>query len=91
MLFILNPETYQFALFIDAVGLEILLLLIEIQIVVIATDIYNQTIKPLALLLQPSYWKLRAYQLSTFSIIKEAAFMQVFVFSSAIGIVLNII
>lgn len=47
LLLVLNPETAQLAFFIDAVGLEMILLLFEIQLLAIGIFLYGRTIKPL--------------------------------------------
>jgi hypothetical protein len=46
LLVILNPEMAELALFIDAVGLEIFLMLLEVQVVVIFSVFFNSNIKP---------------------------------------------
>jgi len=43
---LLNPETMQMALFIDAVGLDILFLLFEVQLLAIGIAVYHRTLKP---------------------------------------------
>jgi len=88
---ILNPETFHLALFIDAAGLEILLLLFQIHIIAIGTEIYKRILKSLDLLSHPGYWEFRIYQLSVFSMSKEAIMMHVLVFSAIISFVVNVI
>ncbi|MET0027734.1 MAG: hypothetical protein ABW101_08860 [Candidatus Thiodiazotropha sp.] len=46
-LIILNPETIHLALFIDSVGLEILLMMFEIQVVLLIGMYLNSRIKPI--------------------------------------------
>jgi hypothetical protein len=46
LLVILNPEMAELALFIDAVGLEMFLMLLEVQVVVIFSVFFNSKIKP---------------------------------------------
>jgi hypothetical protein len=46
VLIILNPEMIELALFIDAVGLEIFLMLFEVQVLVIIGSLLNNKIKP---------------------------------------------
>lgn len=46
LLVILNPEMAELALFIDAVGLEIFLMLLEVQVVVMFSVFFNSKIKP---------------------------------------------
>ncbi|MBT2988356.1 MAG: hypothetical protein AB2531_03345 [Candidatus Thiodiazotropha sp.] len=45
LLVLLNPEMAELALFIDAVGLEMFLMLLEVQIVVMFSLFFNTTIK----------------------------------------------
>lgn len=45
-LIILNPETIHLAFFIDSVGLEMLLMLFEIQVVLLIGMLLNNRIKP---------------------------------------------
>jgi hypothetical protein len=46
LLVMLNPEMAELACFIDAVGLEIFLMLLEVQVVVIFSVFFNSKIKP---------------------------------------------
>jgi hypothetical protein len=46
VLIILNPEMIELALFIDAVGLEMFLILFEVQVLVIMGALLNNKIKP---------------------------------------------
>jgi hypothetical protein len=46
VLIILNPEMIELALFIDAVGLEMFLMLFEVQLLVIMGALLNNKIKP---------------------------------------------
>jgi hypothetical protein len=46
VLIILNPEMIELALFIDAVGLEIFLILLEVQALVIIGAFFKNKIKP---------------------------------------------
>jgi len=48
VLIALNPELAELALFIDAVGLEIFLLLFEIQLFAIISLVFNSWIKPIS-------------------------------------------
>lgn len=47
LLIIFNPETIELALFIDAVGLEMFLMLLEIQVIAILGMFLNTKIKPI--------------------------------------------
>ncbi|MCU7920830.1 MAG: hypothetical protein KZQ95_21105 [Candidatus Thiodiazotropha sp. (ex Epidulcina cf. delphinae)] len=46
LLVILNPEMAELALFIDAIGLEMFLMLLEVQIVAIFSVFFSSKIKP---------------------------------------------
>ncbi|WP_455205858.1 hypothetical protein [Kaarinaea lacus] len=46
MAFLLNPETVQLAVFIDAIGIELFILLMEVQIVALTIPLYQHAIKP---------------------------------------------
>lgn len=43
ILLLLNPETIGHALFIDAVGLDLFLLLLELQLLALGTSLLHQT------------------------------------------------
>ena len=43
---IFNPETVELALFIDAIGLDMFFLLIEVQLIAIFSVFFNNRIKP---------------------------------------------
>ena len=45
LLVMLNPEMIQFALFVDAVGLEMLLMLLEVQVLTVMAMLFNGQIK----------------------------------------------
>ena len=47
LLIILNPELAQLALFIDAIGLEMFLMLLEVQFLAILGMFFNSKIKPI--------------------------------------------
>ena len=44
----LNPEWLHMAVFIDAIGLDLFLLLVEVQIAVLAQQLYFHYLKPMA-------------------------------------------
>jgi hypothetical protein len=46
VLIILNPEMIELALFIDAIGLEMFLMLFEVQVLMIMGALLNNNIKP---------------------------------------------
>lgn len=46
VLIIFNPETIELALFIDAVGLELFLILLEVQVLAIIGTFLSNRIKP---------------------------------------------
>lgn len=48
VLLLLNPETIPLALFIDAVGIETLLLLLQIQLLGVGAVVFHQLLKPIA-------------------------------------------
>lgn len=43
---ILNPEIAELALFIDVIGLEMFLMLLEVQVIAIFSVFFNSNIKP---------------------------------------------
>ncbi len=47
LLIILNPEMIELALFVDAIGLELFLMLVEVQIMAIVALFLSSTLKPL--------------------------------------------
>lgn len=47
LLIIFNPELVQLALFIDAIGLEMFLMLLEVQFLALLGMFYNTKIKPI--------------------------------------------
>lgn len=64
----LNPEMLSFALMIDAVGLELILRLLEVQVVLIIAAYYGKTIKPILLrLIQDSLYYLSLFSKKTTS------------------------
>jgi hypothetical protein len=47
LLIVLNPEAAELALFIDAIGLEMFLMLLEVQLITIFGMVFRDKIKPL--------------------------------------------
>ena len=45
-LIILNPELFQLALFIDAIGLELFLMLLEVQVVALFGTLFSYRLQP---------------------------------------------
>lgn len=98
-LIIFNPETLQLALFIDAVGLDLFLMLLEVQIFSLLGLFINTRIKPLYTYLINFYSQ--HFQLISWKSIKEtpdilmlvvpgpAILMSMLVFSAAISIIFN--
>ncbi|MCU7797604.1 MAG: hypothetical protein KZQ73_07585 [Candidatus Thiodiazotropha sp. (ex Semelilucina semeliformis)] len=99
VLIILNPEMLELALFIDAVGLEIFLMLLEIQVVLLVSMLFNTRIRPIIIALQ-RIWS-RHFQRFSWNIVtskprylllagqSQAILMHILVVSAAIGVVLN--
>jgi hypothetical protein len=58
VLIILNPELAELALFIDAIGLELFLMLLEVQVVAIAGAIFHTRVKPITILAKRGWSKL---------------------------------
>ena len=97
---ILNPEMVGLALFIDAVGLEIFIMLLEVQLLAVLSAILNNRIKPIIEFIKTSY--ARYFPLLTWQNIREtpqclvfstpspATLMYLLVFSAAVGIVSNV-
>lgn len=94
-----NPEMMQLALFVDAVGLELFLLLLEVQLLVVAGAFFNKYVRPTLTCLVNAGWN---YFLGVpWATVKEkpevlflvvpsqAALMQLLVFSAAINIAVN--
>ena len=100
LLIILNPEMVQLALFIDAIGLEMFLMLLEVQILAVVSVFFNNKIKPLLNFIKCFY--VNYIPSVTLKNIKEtpeglalasqspAILMCLLVFSAAIGMALNV-
>lgn len=96
---ILNPELIDLAIFIDAVGLDILLLLFEVQILAILGALVNTTVRPIFTciklfiekhLLGVSWKSIKNDPaLLVFSVPSQAALMHMLVLSAFISIALN--
>jgi len=96
VLIILNPEMISLALFIDAVGLELFLMLLEVQIVAILAAFLNTKIMPIIAYIRSIHG--HQYLIDLWRNIKEkpenfmcmaysqAALMHLLVFSAAINI-----
>jgi len=87
----LNPETFPLALFIDAAGIEIVLLLFQLQIIAMGIDIKNKGAKAFDSLLASSKLNFGTPQQFTFSILPEAILMHVLVISAAFGAVYHLV
>lgn len=99
MLLILNPEMIQLALFIDAVGLDVFLMLIEVQFLAFLGLFFNTKIKPLFLYIKNFYsqhalifsWKnIKAHPKNLmFSVPSPATLMNTLVILVAISVLFN--
>jgi hypothetical protein len=99
VLIILNPEMIELALFIDAVGLEMFLMLFEVQVLMILGVLLNNKIKPAISGLKLFVKKhllfdcTRNFKVGTESLIlsahSEAALMHLLVISAVISGVLG--
>jgi len=69
ILIMLNPEFAELALFIDAIGLEMFFMLIEVQFIAITGALLNTKIKPIYNYLAALY--LRNYPAGSWSLIKS--------------------
>jgi len=85
---ILSPETAQLGLFIDAAGLDLLILLLEIQLLTIGTSVYQWLIQWLGVFLKhplpdsqirPREWFNYITSSLTLSVPAEATFMHLLV------------
>ncbi|MES9975200.1 hypothetical protein [Candidatus Thiodiazotropha sp. LNASS1] len=96
---IFNPEMIELALFIDAIGLELFLMLFEIQLAAIISTTLNKRTKPIfaylnrcsASCLPGLSWENIKQNpgLLIHAAPGPAAFMHMLVFSAATGVVLN--
>ena len=69
ILIMLNPEFAELALFIDAIGLEMFFMLIEVQFIAISGALLNTKIKPIYNHLAALY--LRNYSAGSWRLIKS--------------------
>jgi hypothetical protein len=58
VLIILNPEMAELALIIDAVGLELFLMLLEVQVIALAGALFHTRVKPITILAKRVWSKL---------------------------------
>jgi len=99
LLIILNPEMIQLALFIDAVGLEMFLMLLEVQFLALLGMFFNTKIKPIFSYIINFYsqyfltfsWKnIKEHPENLMlAVPSPAALMNMLVFLVAVGIILN--
>ena len=99
-LIILNPEMIELALFIDAIGLEMFLMLLEIQIMAILGALLNNKIKPALTNLKyfienhvlgiPLKRIIEKPGCLVFAVPSQATLMHMLVFSAAVGVVFNV-
>lgn len=99
VLIVFNPEMVELALFIDAVGLEIFLMLLEIQVLAILGAFFNTRIKPIFTYVKHLYtrniltfsWNNIMEKPETLILVvpSTVTLMHILVFSAAIGIALN--
>lgn len=95
VLVLLNPEMIELALFIDAVGLEVFLMLFEIQLLAIMSAIFSNSVKPVVsgvrhllkvAMLSSSVRKIReGTECLVVSVPIEAALMHLLVISAVIA------
>jgi hypothetical protein len=98
-LIILNPELVELALFIDVIGLEVFLMLLEIQVAAILGVLFNTRIKSilayikriLSKQVQGISWKdiLENPKCLLLVVPDETALMHTLVFSAILAVVLN--
>ena len=99
VLIIFNPEMVELALFIDAVGLEMFLMLLEIQVLAILGAFFRTRIKPIFTYIKglctrnalTFSWKNIKKKPETLMLVMPgpATLMHMLVFSVAIGVALN--
>ena len=100
VLIVLNPETVHFALFLDAIGLDIFLLLLEVQIFAMVGIFVTENVKPMQAYLKRHYLQhvltfsrnnfRENLRTLVFSVPSQAAVMHLLVFSAAIGMVFGV-
>jgi hypothetical protein len=84
ILLALNPEAFQLAVFIDAVGIEVLFMLFEVQLISIVRVYYDKAMNIIVLPLHRSYVRFREFETLTFSTVYQATAMTSLVFCFAI-------
>ncbi|MEW8626109.1 MAG: hypothetical protein AB2551_10175 [Candidatus Thiodiazotropha sp.] len=99
-LLILNPEWIELALFIDAVGLEVFIMLLEVQILAIVGALFETRIKPILQSLKRLNQNICMPHLIKnlrndpgfllLALPKPAAFMHLLVLSAAAPMILNL-
>lgn len=90
VLIMLNPEIAQLALFIDAIGLEIFMLLIETQVIALFFALLSSKL----MLMFPSTRRVMIFHLIRHhleTVASPAMIMHLLVLSAAIGLVYNAI
>jgi len=96
---LLNPETTHFALFLDAVCLDVFIMLLEVQILAVIGAVFSNYIKPFQACLKLIYLR-HAQAFSWVNLTKlprtpalvapsQSTVMYMLVFSAAIDILLN--
>ena len=100
LLIILNPELAQLALFIDAIGLEMFLMLLEVQLIAFLGVVFNSKIKSAYIYVKHLFprclpfdsWKtiLEKPERLLLTVPGPAMLMNTLVITAAIGIVLNV-
>ncbi|MEW8030018.1 MAG: hypothetical protein AB2792_15470 [Candidatus Thiodiazotropha sp.] len=99
VLIVLNPEMIELALFVDAIGLELFLMLLEIQVAAIISALLRTRIKPVfayikricAICLPKISWKNINEEpgLLVYTAQSPAILMHMLVFSAATSVALN--
>lgn len=84
-----NPEMVELALFIDAIGLEMFVMLVEVQLIAIISLFYQSRIKPAVNYIQ-HVWLRRKPTHLTLVIPSPALLMNMLVVSAFIGIVFDV-
>jgi len=100
VIIILNPEMVGLALFIDAIGLEMFIMLLEVQVLAILSAILNNKIRPMFEFIKLYYsrnfpfftWKSmkESPESLTYAAQSPATLMYLLVFSAVVGVVLNV-
>jgi hypothetical protein len=98
VLMVLNPEIADLALFIDAIGLEMFLMLLEIQLATVLSILFRNKLKPAIAVVRRVFtrcfprclWRslLQYPQCLLMEVPGQATLMHVLVFSAAVGVAL---